>query len=69
MNLKIAMSIVDWFDCSKRTHLLAYQHFRRTGTWEFGFLPENILFPTSWAVLLTGKIVDYFLNKELNEYC
>ena len=65
MKLEIAISIVDWFDCSKREHLLAYKHLQETGTWEWGFLPENILFPVAWSVLITGKIADYFLNREL----
>ena len=65
MSEKIAMNIVDWFDPHNKAHLEAYCELEKNGAWPKGFLPENILLPPMWNVLIAFKLADRYISERL----
>ena len=63
--LKDCVDIVDWFDPENMDHLKAYLHLQKTGTWPEGFIPDNIIRGSGWAVTLMAKMTDRWLKLKL----
>ena len=61
------MNIEDWFQPSQITHLLAYQHLQKTGTWPIGFIPKSVIFTTCWHASLMSILANEYLKIQLEE--
>jgi hypothetical protein len=60
------LNIVDWFDVNNTEHLKAYKFLMDKGYWEKGFIPDDMIFPVSWSILVAGKLAEAYINLKLS---
>jgi hypothetical protein len=58
----VPRAIQDWFNPDDDRHLVAYEHFQRTGAWPEGFLPEGVELPPGWDSGLAHRIAQRWLR-------
>jgi hypothetical protein len=61
------VTVDQFFDPSNVEHLRAYRQLQKTGLWPQGFLPDNITFPSLWAVTIANKLADLYVEERLGK--
>jgi hypothetical protein len=63
------MTISEFFDPSKQSHITAFECLMNSGTWPVNFLPNDICFSPTWPYDVTQKMVIFLIkeNKTLKE--
>lgn len=59
-------AINNWLDLDNVEHLKAFKQVQDGKFWPVGFVPADVVFPTCWVNLIQGKIVDRWLDEQLN---
>lgn len=55
-------NIVNWLDPHDHQHLHAYAYLQNTGIWPMGFVPEEIVLPPLWQLVLANKIAECWIR-------
>jgi hypothetical protein len=56
------MKITEWFDPCVITHVRAYNHLQKSGSWPNGFIPEDITFPQGWQTIIAFKMANEWVK-------
>lgn len=55
-------SIVDFFDPLNMKHIEAWKHLAKTGFWQEGFIPEDVVFTNNWMIGITFKVCNAWVE-------
>jgi hypothetical protein len=54
-------NFIDFFDVNNVSHLEAYNHLSKTGTWPEGFVTEDMEMPKMWLSAVREKMADAYV--------
>lgn len=63
------MNFIEWFNVNNIEHISAYRHFKITGGWPKGFIPDGMELPDlwTWTSLLSIKMASAWVDLILLE--
>lgn len=59
------MKITEFFDPYNMEHIKAYKRLITHGSWQEGFLPEDIEYSTGWQAILAFKMANVWVEQVL----
>jgi len=54
--------LIAWFDIENPDHIKAYEYLSQEGHWPVSFLPDGIVIPTDWYMMLHFKLAAGYIK-------